>query len=777
MKYLCECHQTKKCLQLWANTARLITAAFFFWSAGSEMQKSQYGLLQQLLFEILNTFPDWIPVAFPERWKSRHHKHKQNLERSFSLAELKGAFSHLSAAACSPGTSTKLCIFVDGLDEYHGDHLDLIQTIQQIATLENVKICVSSRPWNCFEDAFGQDRHQKLYLQDLTKDDIALYARDKLREIPKSAFIGEAASQSERLISEIVRRAEGVFLWVFLVTRSLREGLINGDSLSLLHERLSEIPNDLEEFFKKLILSVERIYRRKMAYTFQIALETPKPLKLLLYSFIEQANPGRVSQNTQTSTALCLEPEQISQIEESMERQLNGRYKGLLEAHGNSNSKEVDFLHRSVRDFLVTEEIQHFFAAYYEPAFNPFLCVCNAFILQAKSCPDSLTTYRLEDFLQFANKAERELKGYSIPLLEEMNRVLHPHTSAFRDCLDDNRGKGVSLLGKAIEFGHIPYVQHRLEKDPTLILRNGRAGLSLTLRPWLTRVDSPESFRCQYEMIMLLLDYGADPNLQIGDRPIIHTLLDSFSYTMTDPRPFEWYCRVLIKLLEHGAVFCEQFSNDCCLIWRELVDTLDLQLFDLVQKIFSLMIDAGFLPEMLVGGLTLRDHLLVDLSSGEWDKSHPDALEFYFNMIMLFLRKGANPFLCVFLESHEDDKLHLGDVSAYQGRDSVSVSDALNSIFPSGCRQRREIQIGLKRVQKAWTRTPDGCLKNGTKRVHTDSHDFWRTGAEGDFRKRRRFKYRDRLEQKHGSNSWRHRQSRPKYIQQWSEPTGSMYRH
>ncbi|OAG42303.1 hypothetical protein AYO21_03471 [Fonsecaea monophora] len=247
MKYLYNCSETLQRLEAWADGSRLVTAGFFFWISGSDMQKSQLGLLRQVLFDILKTFPEWIPIICLERWATSRH----GFQAEWTMLELNEAFRRLSRLTTRYGNPSKLCIFVDGLDEYDGDPLDIIKTIKNIARIDNVKVCVSSRPWNCFEDVFGQDPRNKLYLQDLTKNDIALYAREKLDEVANFSMMTTEVAQIKRLISEIVSRAQGVFLWVYLVTRSLKDGLINGDSLALLYERVLEMPSDLEEFFEK----------------------------------------------------------------------------------------------------------------------------------------------------------------------------------------------------------------------------------------------------------------------------------------------------------------------------------------------------------------------------------------------------------------------------------------------------------------------------------------------------------------------------------------------
>ncbi|KAI1418856.1 hypothetical protein F5Y12DRAFT_789534 [Xylaria sp. FL1777] len=61
MKFICSHATTMELLRVWAGSKRLITAKFFFWNAGTLLQKSREGLLRSLLFEILRKCPELIP--------------------------------------------------------------------------------------------------------------------------------------------------------------------------------------------------------------------------------------------------------------------------------------------------------------------------------------------------------------------------------------------------------------------------------------------------------------------------------------------------------------------------------------------------------------------------------------------------------------------------------------------------------------------------------------------------------------------------------------------
>jgi len=76
--------------------------------------------------------------------------------------------------------------------------------------------------------------------------------------------------------------ADGVFLWVFLVVRSLKEGITNADTVSMLQKRLRELPSDLESFFRLILDHVDKIYWEGTTQAFQMALTAVKPLPVRL---------------------------------------------------------------------------------------------------------------------------------------------------------------------------------------------------------------------------------------------------------------------------------------------------------------------------------------------------------------------------------------------------------------------------------------------------------------------------------------------------------------
>jgi hypothetical protein len=247
MKFLFSHERTKLALENWSSQKKLVMASFFFWNAAntpSSMQKSQEGLLQSLLFEVLRQCPSMIRIVCSSKWVP--YPSSSSEHQLWTRAELLDALDRLIR---QQKVSARFCFFVDGLDEYDGDHLDLIKTLERFPISSDIKLCLSSRPWYVFKDAFGQNVDRTLVLEDLTKADIKHYIRDTLEKNPRFVRNKSKNQGYQDLVQDIAEKAQGVFLWVFLAVRSLLSGLTHADSIATLQKRLCRFPPTLEGYF------------------------------------------------------------------------------------------------------------------------------------------------------------------------------------------------------------------------------------------------------------------------------------------------------------------------------------------------------------------------------------------------------------------------------------------------------------------------------------------------------------------------------------------------
>src|SRR5205814_7617494 len=154
----------------------LAVAVHFFWIAGTLIQKSWQGLLRSLLFDVCHKHPSVVPLISPSRWQAA--KAGQTAAEPWCVSELAAAHRALASADNMP---LKMCFFIDGLDEYDSDHVELCKVLCDMANSPHIKMCLSSRPWAVFERSFGGESKERLDIHELTRNDIREFVSDQLR--------------------------------------------------------------------------------------------------------------------------------------------------------------------------------------------------------------------------------------------------------------------------------------------------------------------------------------------------------------------------------------------------------------------------------------------------------------------------------------------------------------------------------------------------------------------------------------------------------------------
>lgn len=242
----------------------------------------------------------------------------------------------------------KLCIFIDGLDEFIGNQASLITLIMKLTRSANIKICLSSRPYLRYEEQFSAS--SMLRLHDLTQVDIEHYVYSKLVSAINEHF---DAVQTKYWLQEHVRciakQAEGVFLWVKLAVNNQLEGIYNNDSPQLLEQRLSVFPAELESVYAHMVDCIDRVYRDECALYLRMTLHF-EVIYLRHLAFV--AYPGL---DNLFKLFPDHEPLDFQRLCKSTSRRIKAICKGFLEiqdAASNPPLSRVLFVHRTAAEFL-----------------------------------------------------------------------------------------------------------------------------------------------------------------------------------------------------------------------------------------------------------------------------------------------------------------------------------------------------------------------------------------------------------------------------------------
>ncbi|KFA74504.1 hypothetical protein S40288_07409 [Stachybotrys chartarum IBT 40288] len=390
VKFLVEHRATENLLDQWSKTyrkgAKTTILSYFFWKIGTKSQNTIRGLLCSLIHQYLS---------------------KDNMMVGYILDRFQTAASNDSPYDWSIKTlrdmlftildkSTQaLCIFIDGLDEVCDDDgpEPLLDIVDQLTQHGGVKVCVSSRPERTFEKRLA--RFPGLKLHQLTEPDMHRYVCKELGAV--SQYVSDELHRT--LAVELVYSAHGVFLWLCLVTRSIKNGIKQGDTEEDLYERLRVPRGDLNKLYEDMwsrLQDDELIYRATAAKYFWLVImnkETPE----LRMSFKKPLDPDglpywglslfemMVTRNSTVQEALFSKRDAAEVSYEALEGHckkiqynIENRCAGLLEvlpatdllAESSESptvvsklglfthlATRVDFIHRSAHDFLTDTEI------------------------------------------------------------------------------------------------------------------------------------------------------------------------------------------------------------------------------------------------------------------------------------------------------------------------------------------------------------------------------------------------------------------------------------
>ncbi|KAH6888463.1 hypothetical protein B0T10DRAFT_548925 [Thelonectria olida] len=334
-------------------------ASFYFWAAGSVEQKSTLGLFLTILAQLLRAHPEAIPFVSPSAWEALSLFNET--PETFSLEEGQAMFHR---AVMHIDSFTTPVLFIDGLDEFDGDHEGLISLLQSLVSKSSVKICVSSRPWVEFEKAF--EHKPSLRLEDLTYSDIKNYIVSRFfADVSFQNLQQRDTSLTTALIEEVIVKASGVFLWVQLVVSSLLTGIRFGDRVIDLKRRLDLLPPDLEQLYERMLDSLDPFYRKHASEYFMIMKTSPEPPLALLLSFADEEDPVKFALGMENP---IMTAEQIANRVNDIRLRVNSRCKGLLEMDriaqrldkptlGTSRLR-VRYLHKTVKDYIERAETQ-----------------------------------------------------------------------------------------------------------------------------------------------------------------------------------------------------------------------------------------------------------------------------------------------------------------------------------------------------------------------------------------------------------------------------------
>lgn len=529
-------------------STQIIIGGYFNNAQGGDLERSEEGLLQTLLFQILTEFP----ALFRQTLQVYIDQEKSQKKGEFRWT--RDALREMLKKAVA-GTSTRRIFYfiLDAFDENSGNPTSkdsLLKFITSLGDTEDstVKILVTSRPYP------GLQRHREgrrtIYLDRLTSDDIALYVRAELKHIA-SVFEEELENEILQLEGVMIERANGVFLWVRLVAEHLRLVADKGEDFPVIRNTVNTTPEGLTNLYDLILKRTEESDRPKQKQLLEWVALSPRGLTLeeLRYA-LALGKPGRFS--SQESLPLSATA--------AVGRSVSALSGGLLEVTTKTGGGEdiVQFIHLSARDYLLGEQSLNAQSAF------GIRSVKEGHANLAKSCVTYLT---LSDFDRYHDLPTHEIDSSRTTKLYTTYPFLDyaAHNWTTHASLAGDEGDCVSTMMEAFKWPEAKYLTAWLQvylygslnkahditslhiaamvNAPKFVseLLKGKIDINQRCRAYGTALQIAAKFNHR-GMVELLLSHGAAV-----------TVADTEWGNALEPAAFEGDIDVVKLLLERGV--------------------------------------------------------------------------------------------------------------------------------------------------------------------------------------------------------------------------------
>ncbi|CAN9410721.1 unnamed protein product [Alternaria alternata] len=308
-----------------------VVIAFFFNARGETLEKTIIGMYRSLLLQLLEKIPtlqcnsrslSLVPSSISADYQWTRHSLEDQLQQ----------------AVLGLGDTPVIC-FIDALDECEQwqvrSMISFFENLGELAVSSgrSFRVCLSSRHYP--EVTIRRGISLVLEGQEGHTQDINNYLESALR-------IGTSAS-AQKIRKDLQEKSSGVFMWIVLVVDILNEEY-DGGRMYALERRLKQIPADLHALFQD-ILTRDSNDKEELILCLQWVLFAKQPLQpeQLYLAILAGTEPGALA--TQHDQEVTLE---------TIRKFLLRSSKGLTEITKTKN-KKVQFIHESVRDFLLKE--------------------------------------------------------------------------------------------------------------------------------------------------------------------------------------------------------------------------------------------------------------------------------------------------------------------------------------------------------------------------------------------------------------------------------------
>ncbi|KAJ9652863.1 hypothetical protein H2198_007910 [Neophaeococcomyces mojaviensis] len=283
MKYISEDLVIKARLPPNGTSGWIVVTFFFDVRQSTLIGNSTEGMLRSILHQVLVSLQD-DPAIADILANTKPRITADNLSHN----QLKELITRIVPAA-----SSKILVLVDGLDEFRGNRRLLMELLLWLGQLENSKLCLASR----LEPMITVMLHGATSIQMSDHNGKGIeqnlnFAIDRFQPLLESLNIGT-------IRKAVLEKANGVFLWVHIVTEEILQAVVSGATHTEILEVLTGLPDELDDLYQTILsfMSLDRkieaaiIYQLVVTAVFEVTLDV---LQSAIYVLVRQFDLGKL---------------------------------------------------------------------------------------------------------------------------------------------------------------------------------------------------------------------------------------------------------------------------------------------------------------------------------------------------------------------------------------------------------------------------------------------------------------------------------------------------
>lgn len=583
MGYLVESEETLELIS--ENSTEVILVDYFFHDLGESQEKSFGGLLHAIVYQLLVGFYTKDLATLSRLYKLL----KPHLSWDLTLREplpnhVLVRILHKLVAQCQE--TLRVYLFIDGLDECHGDHREQLDILIDLVRSSSdktlsVRACIASRVET--EIQLRLSNEPTIAIHQFTKNDISAYVTSELRkewDVMARQRDGTTALYDSDLVDEVVEKADGVFVWVKVVVSQLVVGIEHDDCD--LYSLLADLPKDLEDLYSSILHKIDQKlwpdtinFLRFVQEHYGVRVHGHK----FFVSNLDEMSGAILDPMSAitckaawevgfTFDAASLPHNQRAQVKRRLQRSC----RGLIEIGDTEDfpNAKVTLLHRTVEEYLsksltfkeMVEKVDK--NSLKDPAVALMAMSLRLLKCYSQDSDDVYDDYRnwgLKGFFAAVSSVEWSTGIPQTAYVEELDRVFCLMDSDWttryynQEAIEEEPSLGTDILSLVVFHGLAIYLQHQIVTKGKGIIQTAR-GRPLLFYAIDALTQGMHYDRRQYQLntFEVLLNNGADPMETFnGHTPWSYWVCHITDWDGVVRLAQSDLYRILELMLEHGA--------------------------------------------------------------------------------------------------------------------------------------------------------------------------------------------------------------------------------